>query len=116
MDIEGKSDDPNVKQALRELRRLSKSVTTVGGPEVPWFPTQVEDFVHIGKKILSEGEGIQEADHPGFRDPTYRKRRDEITAIALGYDLKDREIPRITYSAEERKVWKFCYSHLMKLY
>jgi len=42
---------------------------------VPWFPTRIEDFDHIGKRILGEGDGIQEADHPSFRDPEYIKRR-----------------------------------------
>ena len=68
---------------MEELKKISKKVTLVGTPEVPWFPTQIEDFDHIGKKVLTEGDGIQEADHPGFRDPVYRKRREEITNRAL---------------------------------
>lgn len=84
------------------MKKIAVNVTTVGGPEVPWFPTQIEDFEHIGKRVLTEGDGIQEADHPGFRDPVYRKRRDDITALALGYDLRDPNIPRVTYTKEEK--------------
>jgi len=54
-------------------------VQEVGTPEVPWFPTRIEDFDFIGKRTLSEGDGIQEADHPSFRDPEYKKRRSFIT-------------------------------------
>lgn len=46
--------------------------------EVPWFPKTLEDINKTGT-VLKEGEGILEADHPGFRDPEYRKRRDYIT-------------------------------------
>jgi hypothetical protein len=47
----------------------------LGSEAVPWFPTKIDDFDYIGKRILGEGDGIQEADHPGFRDQEYRKRR-----------------------------------------
>lgn len=116
MDIEGKQGDPNVTKAMNELKSICLNVTAVGGPEVPWFPTQLEDFDHIGKKCLSEGEGIQESDHPSFRDPVYRKRRDEITNVAFGYDLKDAHIPNIEYNDDERSVWKYCYPRLMEMY
>lgn len=58
---------------------MSAKVTIVGTPEVPWFPTQIEDFDHIGKRTLSSGDGIQASDHPGFHDLEYRKRRDMIS-------------------------------------
>lgn len=67
-DFEGKVDDPNVKNAIEQMRKLSFKVTTVGTPEVPWFPTHIDDFDHIGKRVLSSGDGIQEVDHPGFND------------------------------------------------
>lgn len=66
---------------------MSEKVTTIGTPEVPWFPTHIEDFDNIGKKVLTEGDGIQESDHPGFKDKEYRKRREEITGLALNYKI-----------------------------
>lgn len=90
-------------------------MTEVGTPNVPWFPTQIEDFDQIGKKILSEGDGIQEADHPSFRDPVYRKRRDYISRVALDYRINDPAIPSIEYTADELSVWKYCYPKLKKL-
>ena len=56
---------------------------------VPWFPIDINDFDHIGKRTLSEGDGIQDADHPGFRDPVYIKRRDEVTSIAMDYRMSE---------------------------
>lgn len=90
-------------------------MTEVGTPEVPWFPTRIEDFDQIGNKLLAEGDGIQEADHPSFRDPEYRKRREMIARAALDYRLSDDEIPRINYTDEETSVWRHCYPKLREL-
>jgi hypothetical protein len=43
---------------ISELSRMSKHLTVCGTPEVPWFPTHQSDLEKIGKKTLSEGEGI----------------------------------------------------------
>jgi len=37
---------------------IAENVTEVGTPEVPWFPTRIEDFDFIGKRVLGEGDGI----------------------------------------------------------
>ena len=88
---------------------------TLGAVTVPWFPTKLDDLNHIGKNILSEGDGIQESDHPSFRDPEYRKRRDYIAQVAHDYDVNDRDIPTIDYTQQEIGVWKYCYPKLKKL-
>lgn len=115
VDIEGEISDPNIQKALAELRLICNRVTEVGSPEVPWFPTQIEDFDHIGKRILGEGDGIQEADHPSFRDPEYRARREYIAQIALDYNLNDSHIPYVKYTENETGVWRHCYPKLKKL-
>jgi phenylalanine-4-hydroxylase len=43
-------------------------------------------------------------DHPGFRDPEYRARRNQIAQIALNYEPGD-EIPDAPYTPEEHQVW-----------
>ena len=43
---------------MAELESFSKSITKVGSKEVPWFPIDINDFDHIGKRTLSEGDGI----------------------------------------------------------
>lgn len=82
---------------------------------MPWFPTRLEDFDEIGKRILGEGDGIQEADHPSFRDPVYKKRRDFIASVAQDYKLRDSNIPDVEYTAQEVGVWKHCYPKLKRL-
>ena len=57
-DFDGKIDDTHVKLAIDELKTMQAKVTIVGTPEVPWFPTQIEDFDFIGKRTLSSGDGI----------------------------------------------------------
>jgi len=43
-------------------------------------------------------------DHPGFRDPEYRKRRNYIAHLAEGY-VSGNTIPDAPYSAEEDVLW-----------
>ena len=82
---------------------------------MPWFPTRIEDFDFIGKRILGEGDGIQEADHPSFRDPVYKARRNEIAEKAFDYRINEGEIPKIEYNSDELGVWKYCYPKLKEL-
>lgn len=82
---------------MKIKKELQCEVTEIGTETVPWFPTKISDFDFIGKRILSEGDGIQDADHPGFRDMEYRKRREIITKLALDYKMGD-PIPTLEYN------------------
>lgn len=44
-------------------------------------------------------------DHPGFRDPEYRARRNAIARIAAGYQAGT-DIPDAPYTAEEHLLWQ----------
>jgi len=44
-------------------------------------------------------------DHPGFRDAAYRRRRNEIAAIALAYE-PGTPVPDAPYTKEEHEVWR----------
>lgn len=83
---------------------------------MPWFPTQLYDFDHVGKTLLSEADGIQMTDHPGFNDAEYKQRRDSIVQLALDYNLGDKSIPTVKYTEEEQKTWTYCFGKLKRLY
>ena len=44
-------------------------------------------------------------DHPGFADPGYRKRRNQIASLAMDWD-PSQPIPRAEYTEEEQEVWR----------
>jgi phenylalanine-4-hydroxylase len=50
-------------------------------------------------------------DHPGFRDPEYRRRRNQIAQIAMEYRPGD-PIPDAPYTDEEHHVWKVIWKAL----
>ena len=55
------------------------------------------------------------ADHPGFSDPDYRRRRNEIARLALDY-VEGRPVPRVAYTEAEHGVWREVWSHLRPLH
>jgi phenylalanine-4-hydroxylase len=54
-------------------------------------------------------------DHPGFRDPVYRARRNEIARIALAYKPGD-PVPRIAYTDAEHAVWRTVWEKLLPVH
>ncbi len=50
-------------------------------------------------------------DHPGFRDPDYRRRRNQIAQIAMNYHPRD-PIPDAPYTNEEHQVWSVIWKAL----
>ncbi|KAJ1565262.1 hypothetical protein HK405_012791, partial [Cladochytrium tenue] len=81
---------------------------------VPWFPRKIADLDKFGDKVLSYGEEL-DADHPGFKDPKYRERRAEITAIARSY-RHGMQLPYIKYTDEEIKTWGVVFDKVSALY
>jgi len=56
-----------------------------------------------------------DADHPGFHDEVYRRRRNEIARAALEYRDGD-AVPHIDYTHEEQEVWREVWRHLAPLH
>lgn len=56
-----------------------------------------------------------EADHPGFRDPVYRQRRDEIALLAMQHG-EGEPPPRVAYTETETGAWRTVYTELRRLY
>src|SRR5437762_12176385 len=54
-------------------------------------------------------------DHPGFRDPSYRARRDAIARLALDYREGDPP-PLIAYTDQEHAVWRKVWENLEPLH
>lgn len=54
-------------------------------------------------------------DHPGFRDPAYRRRRDAIAALALAH-RPDTPPPHVDYDDVEVAVWGTVLEHLAPMH
>ncbi|KAJ3261898.1 hypothetical protein HK104_006797, partial [Borealophlyctis nickersoniae] len=104
-------DETQVREVVKDLRGKVKEVKVVGTGAsgaaalqfVPWFPRKIADLDSFNDKVLSFGEEL-DANHPGFQDKEYRKRRMEITEIGKSYRHGDR-LPRIKYTPTEVKTW-----------
>jgi phenylalanine-4-hydroxylase len=71
-----------------------------------------EPFLDLG----GENELVKlDPDHPGFRDPSYRARRDAIARLALEYREGDPP-PLVTYTDEEHAVWRTVWENLEPLH
>jgi phenylalanine-4-hydroxylase len=56
-----------------------------------------------------------DSDHPGFRDPIYRRRRNAIAQLALDY-REGQPVPEIPYTEDEHAVWRHVWAHLEPLH
>jgi phenylalanine-4-hydroxylase len=54
-------------------------------------------------------------DHPGFRDPIYRARRNAIARLALDH-REATAPPRVAYTDQEHDVWRSVWDHLAPLH
>ncbi|KAF4717733.1 hypothetical protein FOZ63_030312, partial [Perkinsus olseni] len=90
----GAWESKETRDVLEELRRLTLDgqLFKIAAPDVPWFPRHISDLDQFSKSTLDAGDQL-ESDHPGFTDPEYRARREEIAKIASEYRGADGPVP-----------------------
>merc|ERR1712168_1021852 len=110
-DIEGALEDIKTHSSIFEIfTRNYKD----NAEAVPWFPRRIQDLDKFANQILSYGSEL-DSDHPGFTDQVYRARRKEFADIAFHYK-HGTQIPKVTYTEQERGVWKVVFNNLKRLY
>ncbi|KAJ1816259.1 hypothetical protein LPJ60_005393 [Coemansia sp. RSA 2675] len=114
-----------VQRVIEEVKKVKvvRDVRFVGNVEesavvnehaVPWFPRKVSDLDTFAEKVLEMGEELS-SDHPGAKDPVYRRRRYDIVQKAKEYRT-GQPLPRIDYTPEEKETWRQVYTRLREMY
>ncbi|KJH51950.1 putative tryptophan 5-monooxygenase [Dictyocaulus viviparus] len=107
----GTSADDAIK-AMKEKELEKAFVDATTGCQ--WFPKTIYDLDICAKRVIMYGAGL-DADHPGFKDAEYRKRRLMFADIAMNYKHGE-SIPRIDYTETEKKTWGIIYRKLKALH
>ncbi|XP_044733450.1 protein henna-like [Chrysoperla carnea] len=104
----------NLNQVILSLESETSRIRILDNiDEIPSFPRCIQDLDQITKEIWSSGE--LEADHPGFTDEAYRKRRKYFTDVSNSYK-SGQPLPRVEYTAEEIATWGSVFRKLIELY
>ena len=122
IDSETSSDWNEIQQLIDTLRGIDlgprdsepvwRSSSIDWGCMIP-FPKDIGDLDNC-QKVLMYGTDL-DADHPGFKDPVYRKRRHFFADLAMIYKY-GQQIPRVKYTPTEIETWGNVYNKLRELH
>jgi len=93
-------DNQEFQQVIQEVKQVCQDVSVVGSQEVPWFPRKLSDLNQLTQDIYR-----LPLDHPGYSDPNFWSRRQELGNTAMKVSIAD-PIPEIDYTTEETKTWE----------
>mmetsp|Transcript_34456 Transcript_34456/g.97168 ORF Transcript_34456/g.97168 Transcript_34456/m.97168 type:complete len:461 (+) Transcript_34456:285-1667(+) len=116
LDVSLGSDNPILKETLKLLEesKFCPMIRVLGDTNIPWFPRKIQDLDKLSQITLACGEELT-ADHPGFNDEEYRRRRQEITEMSKSNRFGS-AIPRVEYTDVEVETWGKVYRSLKNLY
>ncbi|KNC85096.1 phenylalanine-4-hydroxylase [Sphaeroforma arctica JP610] len=117
VDVMQSANMENMDSIRAGLENICDTVTIIGNQEAadtPWFPQKISDLDRFATHTLEFGKELK-ADHPGFSDMEYRKRRCAITENATSYKHGEK-IPRVEYTDVEIETWGKVYKRLTDLY
>ena len=113
VDCEADSGGAAMRSVLGELREAAVGVVVLDHRQVPWFPRHLSELDKVANNTLEAGTDLR-ADHPGFADADYRRRRAAVDALARSHRHGD-EVPAVGYTRLEHETWRRVYRRLSEL-